>query len=136
MDAVTAGELVKVLPKVSRRGGDVSRVTCQLVASHLVVSFNDPAKGASWSRDARGVEGQFPTYRKLVPAVDDSGRPGVSRISWNPVYMADASKLPHDRNVPMTWDFTDPHKSMLGHYPVTDAGIEWRYMLMPVRATS
>lgn len=137
MDRATASDLVKILPKASKRMTVPSRVVCQLVAGQLVITFNDPMTGASWSRDVTGLIGEFPKYRSLVPTDDtiESSR-GVSGIAWNPAYMADADKIPHDKNDPIVWSFNDPTRPMLGKYPRTESAISWRYLLMPVRLTT
>lgn len=137
MDRATASDLVKILPKVSKRMTAPSRLVVQLVAGNLVLTFNDPITSASWSRDVTGLIGEFPKYRSLVPTGDaiDSSK-GVSVVSWNPDYMADANKLPHGKGDPITWSFTEATRPMIGTYPMTESMISWRYLLMPVRITA
>lgn len=123
-----AAELVKVLPKVPKKYGSDGTVTLS-VQDHGMLSVLFIGDGM-WSREFRSVDGEFPKIQNLIPT--ETKEP-VSVMSWNPDYMADAAKIPHDaRNVPITWMFSAPNRPMVGTYP-TSNGIDWLYLLMPVR---
>jgi DNA polymerase-3 subunit beta len=118
-------ELIKVLPK--KFGAELARVT--LVGDSIVFGNGDGV--GAWSRTVRVLDGEFPRYRSLIPG-EDSFR-DVGSICWNPTFMADAAKIPHDRNTPITWTFTGPNRPVLGTYPTSENGVDWQYLLMPVR---
>jgi DNA polymerase III sliding clamp (beta) subunit (PCNA family) len=135
MPRVVAAELVKILPKSTKRGGGVSVVRCELVASHLVVSFTDPVSGSAWSRDVTGGGGEFPKYRSLIPDFDSvPASEDIRTVAWNASYMADAAKFPADLRM-ITWNIVGG-KPMVGTFPESAAGITWTYLLMQVRIPS
>lgn len=124
--------LVKALPKVPARGKDTSMVTFTVADRVLVVRFveGDWVGAPSWSREVRLVDADFPQYRSLVPT--EFG--GVDGIAWNAAYMADVDKIPHGKNMPVSWRFTGAGKPMVGTFPTHNC-IDFLYMLMPVRLT-
>jgi len=119
-----AAELVKVLPK--KYGAE--RVTVTLLGDSVMIG------NGTWSRTLRMLDGEFPKYRSLIPGEDRHA--AVPSIRFNPSFMADAAKLPHRKDAPITWTFTGENRPALGTYESTETGIEWMYLLMPVRLTS
>ena len=118
-----AAELVKMLPKKT----NMERVSVTVLGDSVVIG------NGAWSRTLRMLDGEFPKYRSLIPGEDK--RDSVSGICFNPAFMADAAKIPHYRNVPIKWTFTGENRPALGTYAETETGIEWMYLLMPVRLT-
>jgi DNA polymerase-3 subunit beta len=120
-------ELVKVLPK--KYGMELARVT--LVGDSIVFSNGDGV--GAWSRTVPVLMGDFPRYRSLLPGPEKTGE--VAGIRFNPTFMADAAKIPHDRNAPITWRFTGDNRPAVATYDRTQNGVDWQYLLMPVRLT-
>jgi DNA polymerase-3 subunit beta len=120
-------ELVKVLPK--KYGVELARVT--LVGDSIVFSNGDGV--GAWSRTVPVLMGDFPRYRSLLPGPEKTGE--VAGIRFNPTFMADAAKIPHDRNTPITWRFTGENRPAVASYDRTQNGVDWQYLLMPVRLT-
>jgi DNA polymerase III sliding clamp (beta) subunit (PCNA family) len=118
-------ELVKVLPK--KYGMELARVT--LVGDSIVFSNGDGV--GAWSRTVPVLMGDFPRYRSLLPGLEKTGE--VAGIRFNPTFMADAAKIPHDRNTPITWRFTGENRPAVATYDRTQNGVDWQYLLMPVR---
>jgi DNA polymerase-3 subunit beta len=118
-----AAELVKVLPKRT----NAERVSITVMGDSVMVG------NGAWSRTLRMVDGEFPKYRTLIPTEDKYV--ATDSICFNPVFMADAAKIPYDRNVPIRWAFTGNNRPAVGKYAQTGTGIDWTYMLMPVRLT-
>jgi DNA polymerase III sliding clamp (beta) subunit (PCNA family) len=118
-----AAELVKMLPKKT----NAERVSITVLGDSVMVG------NGSWSRTVRMIDGDFPRYRSLIPGEDKHA--ATVSICFNPVFMADAAKIPYDRNVPIRWMFTGDNRPALGKYAQTDTGIDWMYLLMPVRLT-
>jgi DNA polymerase-3 subunit beta len=118
-----AAELVKVLPKKA----NTERVSVTVLGDSVMIG------NGTWSRTLRMLDGEFPKYRSLIP--DEDKFTAVDSICFNPVFMADAAKIPYDRNVPIRWTFTGPTRPALGKYARTMTGIDWVYLLMPVRLT-
>jgi len=117
-------ELIKLLPK-PKRGSMVPEVTVTVTKEH--VTFFMVHDGSTISREYRTLDGDYPKYRSLL---DYEPKP-TQNIAWNPVFMADVAKLPHERNLPVKWTFTGETRPMLGSWTCQD--IEWQYLLMPVR---
>jgi DNA polymerase-3 subunit beta len=118
-----AAELVKMLPK--KLNGE--QVTVTVLGDSVMIG------NGSWSRTLRMIDGAFPKYRSLMPGEDKYA--ALESICFNPVFMADAAKIPFDRNVPIRWKFTGPNRPAVGTYARTMTGIDWQYLLMPVRLT-
>jgi DNA polymerase-3 subunit beta len=118
-----AAELVKVLPKRT----NAERVSITVLGDSVVVG------NGTWSRTVRMIDGEFPKYRSLIPGEDKHA--ATASICFNPAFMADAAKIPHYRNVPIRWTFTGENRPALGKYAQTETGIDWLYLLMPVRLT-
>ena len=118
-----AAELVKMLPKKT----NTERVSVTVLGDSVMIG------NGTWSRTLRMLDGDFPRYRSLIPGEDK--HTAVSGIRFNPVFMADAAKIPYDRNVPISWTFTGENRPALGTYARTMTGVDWMYLLMPVRLT-
>lgn len=122
-----AEALVKALPKAPRYGTEYTAVTLTTTGDGtLSVLFTGDG---TWTREFRLLDGQFPKYDTLIP--DGTTEP-VSEMAWNPVYMADAAKIPHEKNDPIRFMFTAPNRPMVGTY-LTCNGIDWTYLVMPSR---
>lgn len=129
--------LVKALPKTRVRNGHaVLSVNDPVVTLHrvsdqvLVVRVDDPVNG-SWSRELPLLDGSFPKWESLVP----SEFKGTDAIAWNPAYLADVAKLPHDGNVPVSFKLQESTRPALASYSQSKTGVSWRYLLMPVKLT-
>lgn len=125
-----AAALVKALPKAPARGNDYTVATVTPVpdrAGEWSVAWSGPA--GSGSITFRQLDGEFPKWRPLIPTTDPVPTAG---ISWNPTYMADVARIPHERNVAVSWEFRGSDRPAVATYP-THNGVEWRYLLMPVR---
>lgn len=132
-----AVELVKALPKLAARDrwedSDRAPMVTVTVLSWLSVTVRfDGADGLSWSREIVPQSGEFPKYRTLIPAPESFT--GTESIAWNPSYLADVDNIPHERNMPVRWRFTAPTRPAVATYP-TFRGVDWLYLLMPVRVT-
>jgi DNA polymerase III sliding clamp (beta) subunit (PCNA family) len=88
--------------------------------------------GAGSSSTFQTLDGEFPKFRKLIP--DASDVPGTEMISFNPAYLASVDKIPHERNTPVTWKFYGSGRPAVGTYDTCN-GIDWLFLLMPVRIT-
>ena len=117
-------ELIKLLPK-PKRNVPVPEVTVTVTKEH--VTFFMVHDGSTISREYRTLDGDFPKYRKLMGYDSEP----VESIYWNPAYMADVAKLPHNANVAVKWTFSGPNRPMTGEWECD--GIVWEYLLMPVR---
>lgn len=117
-------ELVKLLPK-AKRGLMVPEVTVTVTKEH--VTFFMVHDGSTISREYRTLDGDYPKYRSLL---DHEPKP-TQNIAWNPAFMADVAKLPHERNLPVKWTFAGETRPAMGRWTCQD--IEWEYLLMPVR---
>lgn len=132
IDRATVADLVKSLPKLPTHhllpaGGPV--VTATVTGDHVVVRVDDPSGSGSWSREIRTVDAAFPTFRTLIPL---DGPTEIHGISFNPSYLADVAKLPHWKDAPVSWTFHGSTRPALARYG-TYHGVDWIYLLMPVR---
>jgi DNA polymerase III sliding clamp (beta) subunit (PCNA family) len=62
-------------------------------------------------------------------------RESVSNVAYNPAYLADVAKLPHDPKRPVKMSFTEAHKPCIMTYDDYNH-VAWEYVLMPVRLTA
>lgn len=133
MDRVTVAELVKALPKLPDRytwPSHPAQATVTVSGDYVVVRVDDPTGSGTWSREIRTLDGEFPKYRSLIPSSDD--RVETANIAWNPDYLADVSKVPHGKGDPVKWTFYGSTRPAVARYG-SHHGVEWLYLLMPVR---
>jgi len=116
--------LIKLLPKSPKYGPEPSVALSVLPGSRAVLSVSTGE--SSISQEFTTLDGEFPKYRTLIPTEPAP----VEKAAWNPNYMADAAKIPHPANTPITWEFMGTNRPMLGTYPAHNS-IEWLYLLMP-----
>lgn len=117
-------ELIKLLPK-PKRGVPDPEVTVTVTKEH--VTFFMVHDGSTMSREYLTLIGEYPKYKTLMNVEAKA----TENIAWNPVFMADVAKLPMERNLPVKWTFAGPTRPMIGTWACQ--GIEWEYLLMPVR---
>lgn len=117
-----AKALVKALPKAPRHGREWERATLTVADNVLTVTY------PGGTMTSVQLAGEFPKWRSLMPTESvDTGS-----TAWNPTYMADVAKIPHERNMPVQWQFHGTMRPALASYAPCN-GISWRYLLMPVR---
>lgn len=128
--------LVKALPKAPKRGSVPSSVTVSV--TDRGASFHCETVGeASWSRDVRGIDGDFPKWATLIPNEDRlAAADPIRSIGWNPDYMASFSKSPMVGKA-IYWAFTGEGKPMVATVTSEDhKGMTATFLLMPVRQGS
>lgn len=135
IDRKVAADIVRAIPKPGKRDAFVPKITFgSVLGGAWAVSYANALTGEEWTRHIPIMDGQFPKYETLVPTPEQLGKAnGVTRFTCNPDYMADMSKLPHDKHVPVTWAFQESSRPAVGTYPVSTNGVAWQYLLMPVR---
>ena len=130
---VPAAELlayVKALPKPSRFG---LAPTVLIHPEDGQVRFTCVTSEGEVSRTIRTLEGEFPKYQSLIPTEFDGL--GGDGIGVNPKYVADVAKMPLvKKDSPVRVRFTSAGRPMVWE-PVhaLDSGVQWLYLLMPVR---
>jgi DNA polymerase III sliding clamp (beta) subunit (PCNA family) len=118
-------DLVKGLP-IKKDSGDV---TISLSDDGKYVTFTYDGSAGRFNREYRTADGEFPKYEGLMPTEFN----GTNEVRFNPSFMADIAKLPmKDRNTSVLMKFTAHNKPMLATVEGSH-GIEWTYLLMPVR---
>lgn len=130
---VPAAELVayvKALPKPSRFG---LAPTVLIHPEDGQVRFTCVTSEGEVSRTIRTLDGDFPKYQSLIPT-EFAGLDGDG-IGVNPKYVADVAKMPLvKKDSPVRVRFTSAGRPMVWE-PVhaLDSGVQWLYLLMPVR---
>ena len=118
-------DLVKGLP-IKKDSGDV---TISLSDDGKYATFTHSGSAGKFVREYRTADGEFPKYEGLMPKEFSD----TTEIRFNPSFMADIAKLPmKDRNTSVLMKFTAHNKPMLATVEGSH-GIEWTYLLMPVR---
>lgn len=118
-------DLVKGLP-IKKDSGDV---TISLSDDGKYVTFTYDGSAGRFNREYRTADGEFPKYESLMPKEFN----GTNEIRFNPSFMADIAKLPmKDKNTSVLMKFIAHNKPMLATVEGSH-GIEWTYLLMPVR---
>lgn len=129
---VPAAELVayvKTLPKPSRFG---LPPTVLIHPEDGQVRFTCVTHEGEVSRTIRTLDGEFPKYQSLIPT-EFAGLDGDG-IGVNPKYLADVAKMPLDKGQVVRVRFTAPARPMVWEpTSALDSGVEWLYLLMPVR---
>ena len=126
-----AAELLKVLPKPSRLDRDGVPVTVTVVDRY--VTFRIDTVEGSMTREYRLLDGEFPKYRSLSPGDDDLSGSMPEGFACNPAYLADVAKLPHDKGTPVRWRFQPKHAPAVASWSLPHNGVDWKYLLMPMR---
>lgn len=130
--------LVKALPKMPKRGGKIDASVIVALTDRGASIRCETAWGESlWSRDVRGIDGDFPKWTTLVPSDDqlDKADP-IHGIGWNPDYMASFAKAPIVGNA-MYWRFQGPDRPMVATVTSEDhPAMTATFLLMPVRQGS
>ncbi|MHB1100344.1 MAG: hypothetical protein ACYCZR_12395 [Burkholderiales bacterium] len=129
--------VIKGLPKSPARGTDCNVTTVTRTADGWLL-IESPYAGVSFRFSL--VDAEFPKWRSLIPFDAEANATGdpepVEQMAWNPEYMADVVKIPHEKNTPVRCRFTRKDRPMLLDWNGSECnGIVWRYMLMPVRLT-
>ena len=119
-------DLVKQLPKPKKR--DTHAVPVSVTQTKGYVTFHWVHEGSTVNREFRTLDGQFPKWQSLIPTEYGA----VKNIAFNPAYLADVAKLPHESTI--KWAFTQPTRPAVASWDC--AGIAWQYLLMPVRLYS
>jgi DNA polymerase III sliding clamp (beta) subunit (PCNA family) len=118
-------DLVKGLP-IKKDSGDV---TISLSDDGKYVTFTYDGSAGRFNREYRTADGEFPKYEGLMPKEFSD----TTEIRFNPSFMADIAKLPmKDKNTSVSMKFNGSNKPMLATVEGSH-GIEWTYLLMPVR---
>lgn len=130
---VPAAELVayvKALPKPSRFG---LAPTVLIHPEDGQVRFTCVTHEGEVSRTIRTLEGEFPKYQSLIPT-EFAGLDGDG-IGVNPRYVADVAKMPLvKKDSPVRVRFTSAGRPMVWEPTAPlDSGVQWLYLLMPVR---
>lgn len=129
---VPAAELVayvKALPKPSRFG---LPPTVLIHPEDGQVRFTCVTHEGEVSRTIRTLDGEFPKYQTLIPT-EFAGLDGDG-IGVNPKYLADVAKMPLDKGQVVRVRFTAPARPMVWEpTSALDSGVQWLYLLMPVR---
>lgn len=133
LSRVHGAELLKLLPKPSRHDRDGVPVTVTVV--DRFVTFRIDTLEGSLTREYRLLDGDFPKYRSLIPSDDDLSGSMPEGFACNPAYMADVAKLPHERNTPVRWRFQPKHAPAVASWSMPHNGVDWTYLLMPMRET-
>jgi len=128
IDRSMVSDLVKVLPKAPKRGQEYATVTVTVGEGNVKVA----CAHESWERTIPTLMGDFPKWRELVDKFRNATRDNVSDVAYNPAYLADVSKLPHDSKRPVKMSFTEAHKPCIMTYDDYNH-VAWGYVLMPVR---
>lgn len=116
--------LMSLLPKVN------TRIPSNLMV-HIQGNGNIAAEDGSWSRTCQLLLGEFPKWRALV----ERDTASVETIGFNPKFVADAAKIPHNKGERMVMRFTGTSSAAFLSYegkPV--AHVDATYMLMPMRS--
>jgi DNA polymerase III sliding clamp (beta) subunit (PCNA family) len=118
-------DLVKALP-IKKDNGDVT-ISLSDDGKHATFTYSGSAGG--FNREYRTADGEFPKYESLIPKEFIE----TSEIRFNPSFMADIAKLPvGDKNTSVLMKFRGNNKPMLAEVD-GPRGIQWTYLLMPVR---
>jgi DNA polymerase III sliding clamp (beta) subunit (PCNA family) len=118
-------DLVKGLP-IKKDSGDV---TISLSDDGKYATFTHSGSAGKFVREYRTADGEFPKYEGLMPKEFSD----TTEIRFNPSFMADIAKLPmRDKNTGVSMKFNGSNKPMLATVEGSH-GIEWTYLLMPVR---
>lgn len=127
-------ELLKLLPKPSRYDRDGVPVTVTVV--DRFATFRIDSVEGSLTREYRLLDGDFPKYHSLIPGDDKLSGSMPDGFACNPGYLADVAKVPHEKNAPapVRWRFQPTHAPAVASYP-THNGVDWKYLLMPMRET-
>lgn len=130
---VPAAELVayvKALPKPSRFG---LAPTVLIHPEDGQVRFTCVTSEGEVSRTIRTLAGDFPKYQSLIPT-EFAGLDGDG-IGVNPKYLADVAKMPlPKKDSPVRVRFTASGRPMVWEPTAPlDSGVQWLYLLMPVR---
>lgn len=133
LDRSTVSDLVKVLPKAPKRGREYAMVTVTLSGDARSVDIANATEG--WQRTVPTLMGEFPKWRQLMDTFHNATRHGVDDAAYNPAYLADVAKLPHDPKRPVKMSFTEAHKPCIMTYDMHN-DVAWEYVLMPVRLTA
>jgi len=116
--------ILSLLPKVNPR--IASNVMVALHGSGYVAGGN-----GSWNRTCQLMSGEFPKWRTLIEREPDS----VENIGFNPKYLADIAKIPHDKGQRMVMRFTGSTSPTFMYYEGRKvADVDAMYMLMPCRS--
>lgn len=132
LSRVHGAELLKLLPKPSRHDRDGVPVTVTVV--DRFVTFRIDTVEGSLTREYRLLDGEFPKYHSLIPGDDKLTGCMPEGFACNPGYLADVAKLPHEKDTPVRWRFQPTHTPAVATYP-TFHGVDWTYLLMPMRET-
>ena len=120
---------VKALPKPSRFG---LPPTVLIHPEDGQVRFTCVTYEGEVSRTIRTLEGEFPKYQSLIPT--EFGDLPADGIGMNPKYVADVAKMPAPKNGPVRVRFTGAGRPMVWEPTAPlDSGVQWLYLLMPVR---
>ena len=126
--------VVKALPKTYKGPRTLGtnpfqEATITVAGDTVVVSWRSPDGEGSVTGTVLAAE--FPKWRSLT-----SPEPADTQdIAFNPAYMADVAKLPHDKHAPARWTFSGPTRPAVARYGEFE-GVTWSYLLMPVRLTA
>lgn len=130
INRLDAAVLLKSLPKPVRGDESLYTVFITVQPGDRVTVAVEEIDTTVLSRTFSTVYGTYPDWNKFIAlkAVPSE------QHAWNPQYMADAAKIPHDKDTPIRWLFSGDYKPMLGRYTEHN-NITWTYLLMPVRVT-
>ena len=131
LPAAFVSAVVKALPKAYMGARTTGTSPCGSAAvavagGSVAVSWRSPDGEGSTSGDV--LDAQFPKWQSLFPAEPVA----TGAIAFNPAYLADVAKLPHQKNDPARWTFHGSARPAVATYSEHE-GVTWRYLLAPTR---
>lgn len=121
-NAVTLLKTIPVKPKP-----DETIEVRSLTGLAYKVSMSRPMDTPSWDCQFTAVNEAFPNFRTLIP----SEATATETVNFDPAFLADVVKVPHDRKKPVTWMLNGPVRPAKCTWMFND--VDWTYLLMPVR---
>lgn len=121
-DVVTLLKTIPTRPKPS----DTIEVR---VVNGLVfkVSMAQPMDSPVWECSFTALKADFPKWRPLIPTAPVA----TETINFDPAFLADVAKIPHDKKTPVRWTFHGSNRPAMGEWTLAEE-IKWTYLLMPV----